>query len=344
MKRKISSLALMFLSMAVTLHLTDSVARHVQEAPLSTTSCAAQESECDSPPSFEELLYSCDPLPKSGLGAIIEAEPRGIRLVSLLPGHAASNSGLQVGDRIIQVDDQHALSRDGDWAVRHLRGKIGTRVDLVVERGQGLLQKTFRTTIQRASLDTYHSVYSKVENDELVLRVLWLSSTTADQLAEHLSRVDSDQFSSIRLDLTNLSSGDVNSLADCASLFLPEGTLLGHQSNDPAFRVGSERHGIFTQSFAITDRLQTVEVGPYTGGVAELWARALADNLDVTIVGAPTAGLGTTFGRSLKSRSELPEGAYQLFDAEGTALEGNPLKPSFWSWSNLLSPVASGLE
>ena len=33
MKRKISSLALMFLSMALTLHLTDSALRHAQETP-----------------------------------------------------------------------------------------------------------------------------------------------------------------------------------------------------------------------------------------------------------------------------------------------------------------------
>lgn len=327
----------MFLSMALTLHLTDSVARHVQESPLTTSTCPVQGVESYSFSTFEAL-------PDSGLGAIIEAEPRGIRLVSLLPGHAASNSGLQVGDRIIQVNDLHALGRDGQWAVRNLRGKIGSQVTLVVERGQGLLQKTFQTTIERASLDTHHSVYSKIENDELVIRVLWLSATTSEQLAEHLNRAEQDEFSGVRLDLTNLSSGDVNSLVECASLFLPEGTLLGHQSNDPGFRVGSERHGIFTHSFAITDRLKTVEVGPYTAGVAELWARALAENLDVEIVGEPTAGLGTAYGRSVKSRSDLPGNAYQLFDAQGDALEGNPLKPSFWSWSSLLSPVSCGLE
>ena len=332
MKRRISSLALMFLSMSLTLHLTDQVVRHSQEIPPSEHTLVAER---------------CSPylnvwsLPSGGLGALVECEPAGIRLVTCLPGHAGLQSGLRVGDRIIAIDGESTRGCNEAWAVSRLRGKIGTRVVLDVERGEGIWQRTFRAIVERKNIETEYSVYSRLRGNELVIKVHWLGPKTAEQLASHLNQLSTNGIDNLVLDLSNLSSGDLNSLQECASLFLPQGTVIGeyqHLQND------GEPTKLVTQGHPFTDKLTSVKVGPYTAKVGELYARALADNLNVKVEGEATAGLGTIDGRTIRSRSSSSCSGMELFDSNGDSIDGQPLKPDFWSWSTLSAPVASGLE
>lgn len=334
MKRKISSLALMFLSMAVTLHLTDQVVRHTQEVKPTQDTLVAER--CSS------YLDVCS-LPDGGLGALVECEPAGIRLVTCLPGHAGSKTGLNVGDRIVAIDGESTRGSNEAWAVSRLRGKIGTKVTLDVERGEGIWQRSFRTEVERKNIETEYSVYSKVEDRNLIVRVLWLGPNTAEQLANHLNQLSQPGVDGVILDLTNLSSGDLNSLQECASLFLPQGTVIGHYST--VRRCGdAEPTALTTDGHAFTDNLAAVRVGPYTAKTGELLARALVDNLDVEIEGSATAGLGTIDGRTIRSRADARPCGMELFDRNGNKIDDNPLKPAFWSWSTLRSPVPAGLE
>ena len=334
MNRKISSLALMFLSMALTLHLTDQAVRHTLETSPSANTAVAERQA-----GYADMWS----LPKAGLGALVECEPDGIRLVSCLPGHAAAVSGLKVGDRIIAINGEAVHGCNEAWAVRQLRGKIGTKVLLDVERGEGIWQRSFRAEVERRNIDTQYSVYSRLKENELVVKVMWLDGRTAEQLAQHLSQVDIGEVDSVVLDLSNLSSGDVFALRECASLLLPVGTTVGHYNY---LNVNGETslNPLVTNGYQFTDRLTTVKVGPYTAKIGEVFARALADNLDIAVIGEDTAGLGTVDNRTIRSRAKRSVHGTELFDGHGNRIDGTPLKPDFWTWSNLLSPVAAGLE
>lgn len=334
MNRKISSLALMFLSMALTLHLTDQAVRHTQEtSPSANTTVAERQADYSD-------IWS---LPQAGLGALVECEPDGIRLVSCLPGHAGALSGLKVGDRIIAINGEAVNGCNESWAVRQLRGKIGTKVVLDVERGEGIWQRSFRTEVERRNIETQYSVYSRLKGEELIVKVMWLDGHTAEQLAQHLSQADVGEVDSVVLDLSHLSSGDVFALKESASLLLPHGTTVGHYSYLNA-NGEAKLNPLVTDGYQFTDRLTAVKVGPYTAKVGEVFARSLADNLDIAIIGDRTAGLGTIDNRTIRSRAERSNHGTELFDGQGKPIDGRALKPDFWTWSNLLSPVASGLE
>lgn len=338
MKSKFSTLAVIGLSTAFTFHLTDQAARYTQESSLFVSPAPSSYVGC---PAMEG--YSSAYLPSGGLGAMVEAEPRGARLVSLMPGHAASKAGLRLGDRIVAIDGRSTRGHDTEWMVSNLRGKIGTSVTLEVERGDGIWQRNFLAQVTRENIDSTHSVYSRVRDGQLTLKVLWLDSTTAQQLTEHLAQATRGDVTSVVLDLQNVSYGDSSSVAECASLFLPQGTSVGYLVSEQG-STHSASSAITTSGFAVTDQLAAIEVGPYTARTGEMLARALADNLDLEVRGKASAGLGTLDGRTIRSRDGDSGANLQLLDGKGQAIEGQPLKPGFWSWSNLLSAVPSGLE
>lgn len=334
MKRKISSLALMFLSMALTLHLTDNALKHAQETP-PTANTPVPERCAD--------YMNVWALPSGGIGALVECEPSGIRLVTCLPGHAGDLSGLRLGDRIVAINGQSTEGCNEPWAVSQLRGKIGTKVVLDVERGEGLTQRCFRTEVERRHIETQYSVYSRLRNDELTIRVLWLGPETPAQLAEHLAQLGQNDVKNVILDLSNLSHGDIHSLQETASMFLPQGTTVGYYSQAMPNQE-SRMNEIVTQGNQFTDQVTAVKVGPYTAKSGEVLARALVENLDVQVIGEATAGLGTLDQRTIRSRGDRADFGMELYDAKGNQIDGNPLKPDFWSWSNLLSPVKAGLD
>lgn len=334
MKRKYSSLALMFLSMGLTLQLTDQVVRKTQEAPPGPHTRVAER--CSS---YVDVWS----LPSAGLGAFIECEPSGVRLVSCLPGHAADKSGLRVGDRIVAINGESTQGANEAWAMQQLRGKIGTKVTLDVERGDGIWQRTFRTQVERANIETEYSVYSRLRGSELVIKVFWLGPNTAEQLANHLNQISDGKVDRVVLDLTNVSNGDFRSLQECASLFLPEGTVVGNYATVQPNGT-QEMTALMTTGHPYTDRLTAVKVGPYTARLGEMLAKALADNLNIEVEGDATAGLGTVDSRTIRSRGDAPLYGGMLYDDKGVAIENHPLKPGFWTWSNLLSPVSSGIE
>jgi carboxyl-terminal processing protease len=333
-KRKISSLALMFLSMALTLHLTDNALRHAQETtPTANTPVAERCTDYSN-------IWA---LPSGGIGALVECEPNGIRLVTCLPGHAGDLSGLRLGDRIVAINGESTMGCNEPWAVSQLRGKIGTKVVLDVERGDGLTQRCFRTELERRHIKTQYSVYSRLRSNELTIRVLWLGPETTAQLADHLAQVNQNKVDNVILDLTNLSHGDVNSLKECASMFLPEGTLVGYYSQILPNQE-TQMNELRTEGNQFTDQITAIKVGPYTAKSGEVLARALSDNLDLEVIGQATAGLGTLDHRTIRSRGTRGDYGVEMFDAQGDRIDGNPMEPDFWSWSNLLAPVKAGLE
>ena len=337
MKRKYSSMAVIFLSTAVTLHLTDQAARHVQESSLLVKPAA--QIACPGLAQADLSAY----LPSGGLGAMVEAEPRGGRLVSLMPGHAAEKAGLELGDRIVSIDGVSARGQDTTWLVSHLRGKIGTTVSLEVERGDGIWQRSFVLNLERQSIDSGHSVYSRVRDGELTLKVLWIDGSTVGQLSEHLAQATRGDVRSVVLDLQNVSYGSVSDMADCASLFVPQGSNLGRVVNSYG-TVKAVSSDIVTTGHPMTDQLTAIEVGPYTARAGEMLAKGLAENVNVEVRGSQSAGLGILDGRTIRSRESRSIDRVELLDSQGRSLEGRPLKPDFWTVSNLMGSIPSGLE
>ena len=319
LKQKFSSAAIIFFSMALTLNLTDQVARSYQESRLGIRQ----------PSDVENLIHS-SALPNGGLGAFVECEPRGIRVVSLLPGHAGDRTGLKLGDRIVGINGESTegycyLDYATSHAVQKLRGKIGSTVVLDVERGEGIWQRTFRTELVRQNILEDHSVYSRLENGELTIRVLWLGSDTAEQLTRHLSQPG--DYDKVTLDLTNLSQGNRVGFLETAGVFLEKGTKVGFLGQEDEWGKALE-----TTKNPYTDKVDALLIGPYTARYGELLARALDDNLDVIVEGEKTAGLGHLDSRTIRSRTALSDNPNILYDAHGEDLEGNSLKPDFKFW------------
>ena len=81
-----------------------------------------------------------------GLGIEITLEKGMVKVVSPIDDTPAAKAGLQPEDYIIAVDDESIIGLQLSQAVEKLRGKVGSKVTVKVQRNQG---EPFDVTIVR---------------------------------------------------------------------------------------------------------------------------------------------------------------------------------------------------
>lgn len=71
-----------------------------------------------------------------GVGAQIRSEARRILIVSVLPGMPADKAGVLAGDIILAIDGESTVNMASEEAQQRLRGPVGSKVVLKIQRGK----------------------------------------------------------------------------------------------------------------------------------------------------------------------------------------------------------------
>lgn len=223
-----------------------------------------------------------------GLGIRIDSQEGWITVVAVLPGTPAERTGLQVGDRIIEVEGESAQDWSTDRAVSVLRGPKGSKVSITVARVG--VDKPLRFAITR---DEIHVV--AIQTFMLDDRVGYVELTTfsreaRDELREALDELKARGAESVILDLRRNQGGLLEEGIAIADIFLPRGAeVLATESRLP------DQNQVFAApgEELYPDLPLVVLVGPYSASASEIVAGALQDHDRALILGTPSFGKGS---------------------------------------------------
>ena len=76
----------------------------------------------------------------SNVGAMLGQNGESVTVAVLIAGGPAEKAGVQEGDRVVSIDGNSAVGLTRDDCVHRLRGPEGSRVSLVVSRGNKTLE------------------------------------------------------------------------------------------------------------------------------------------------------------------------------------------------------------
>lgn len=270
-------------------------------------------------------------LEPAGIGAVVEQHPRGLKLVSLLPDHPAVKAGLQAGDVITSVDGEALVGRDISEALHMIRGYQGQAVKMTVQRGTGLLLRSFELEMSRQTLVTDRSLALKVQDGVATVEVLWFDDSTTYELQEALTQAEKMGATRFVLDLTHASVGSVNAAAECAAPFLHEGSVVAE------LRAKNHTFEVMVGVEEPRPCQLEVRIGPMTRQGGEVLAHALREFAGVRLSGEATAGDGVVVGNYWSRTGvtfEVPR--YQIFIDE-KPLAGHGLRPNFPTLMEMIS-------
>jgi carboxyl-terminal processing protease len=219
-----------------------------------------------------------------------------LRVVSTRDGSPAAKAGLRTGDFIRGINDKPTRDMSAFEGARLLAGAPGSKVKLLVFRGNAAEPHDLVITRERIAGP---DLTSKMANATTgYVRVVDFTKETpakVKQAFETLSKGGAQRFV---VDLRGTARGDIDDGIATARLFVPSGTLTVRQSKDQRDVVtAAPTDGTLKEPVALL-------VSQGTSGAAEVFAAALDGNDRAELIGEHT------IGRAARQRLvKLPDGS-----------------------------------
>ncbi|GAA4330494.1 S41 family peptidase [Flaviaesturariibacter amylovorans] len=222
-----------------------------------------------------------------GIGVEFNIFSDTVNVLYVVPGGPADKAGLQIGDRIIKVDDSSVVSKTlpSDEIRRMIRGSGGSRVKLSVLRNNTVQYfYVTRGTIPLPSLDAAYMISA----GNGYIRLNKFSETTYQEFMRALEDLQAQGMKSLMLDLRGNGGGLVNQAVFIADEFIAGSNLIVYTegTNSEKREYRAQKEGMFEKGKLV------VLVDELTASASEILAGALQDLDRATIVGRRSFGKG----------------------------------------------------
>ncbi|RPD51446.1 S41 family peptidase [Paracnuella aquatica] len=230
----------------------------------------------------EDLVGNFD-----GIGVEFNIFSDTVHILYVIPEGPGDKAGLQVGDRIIAVDDSSVVSKTmpSEDIRRMIRGKAGTKVDLTIKRGAEIKHIVpTRGIIPLPAMDAHFMLDTATG----YIKLSKFSETTYREFMQSMEQLQAQKMRSLVLDLRNNGGGLMSQAIKIADEFLDGDKLIVYTegTNTPRQEHRAQKEGVFEQGKLV------VLVDELSASASEILAGALQDWDRATIVGRRTFGKG----------------------------------------------------
>ncbi len=224
-----------------------------------------------------------------GVGIAFQIVDDTISVTEVIVGGPSERVGLQIGDKLLMVDDTVATFKgvNNNFVFKHLRGKKGTEVRLSVKR-QGVdtpLQfSIIRDKVPIYSVDTYFMIDDTVG----YLRLTRFARTSHNEVRNAINKLKRNGMKRLIFDLRGNSGGYLDIACGVSNEFLPERKLIVYTEGQksPRQNYASKRGGSFTTGPLV------ILIDEYSASASEIVSGAIQDWDRGILVGRRSFGKG----------------------------------------------------
>ena len=260
----------------------------------------------------------------SGLGIVITMQNNVVTVVSPIEGSPAYEAGVKAGDQIIKVDGEETKDMPLWEAVKRMRGKKGTSVEITVVRKEVAEPINFNIVRDIIPLESVRSYVLKPGLG--YVRITNFRETTADEVDAALKRLESGEapIKGLILDLRDNPGGLLDQAIEVADIFLEEGPIVSIKG-----RV--ESHSKVYNAHRNKDKHAYPTVLLINGGSAsasEIVAGALQDYSRALVLGTTSFGKGSVQTvEPLRDGSGLKLTIARYYTPKGNAIQARGIIP-----------------
>lgn len=226
-----------------------------------------------------------------GLGIEVGMENGFIKVIAPIDDTPAQRAGVQAGDLIIRLDGESVKGVDLEEAVRRMRGKIGSTIELTIVRDgeDGPLQ----VTITRAMIRV-HSVRSRMlEPGFGYVRISNFQSKTTSALHEAMESLEAENGGGLQglvLDLRNNPGGLLTGAVGVSDVFLQDNALIVYikgRAGDSELKYSASTNDLLEGAPLV------VLINQGSASASEIVAGAMQDHNRGTVLGVTSFGKGS---------------------------------------------------
>jgi len=236
-----------------------------------------------------------------GLGIEITTEDGFVKVISPIDDTPASKAGIKSGDMIIKVGETSLKDMNINDAVKLMRGKPGTEIQITVFRKK--TKKTIIFDITRQIIISKGIKSNIFENNIGYIRLASFQSNSTNDLKSEiykLKKSSNNKLAGLILDLRNNPGGVLGSAVGVSDLFLQEGKIVYTKGRT----INSQLEYFATPQDILDGLPLLIMVNEGSASASEIVAGALQDNKRATIVGEKSYGKA-----SVQTIQELNDGS-----------------------------------
>lgn len=218
-----------------------------------------------------------------GIGVTIGQEDGSAYVVNVIPGTPAEKVGMKKDDVFVSIDGVERDRWDSDEVVKRVRGEEGTKVKLVMRRGEEL--KDF--TIERAKITVPNVDSRMLGKDVGYIRLYSFNQKSEDDIRFALQDLADKGAKGFILDLRDNPGGLLDQAVDVTSLFVKDGVVVRVEER------GKDEEQSYATGNVETDAPLVLLVNGDSASASEIVAGALQDYGRAKLVGETTFGKGS---------------------------------------------------
>ena len=227
-----------------------------------------------------------------GVGMRLDASKKDHLIVTTpMPDTPAYKAGIEPGDEILKIDDKLVKDMTNDEAVEALRGTVGTRVKVVIQRTSKDGKKEEKTFTLRRTKIVPQIIYERMLDKEIgYIYVQDFSGHTIQDFQKALQNLTKQNMKALILDLRFNPGGLLDSAVDMVKMFVGENKLIVYTKgrNPEYFKEYKSVAKAKYENLPIV--LLTNEL---SASGSEIVAGALQDHKRAFLIGARTFGKGS---------------------------------------------------
>lgn len=279
-----------------------------------------------------------------GLGIEVGMEDGFVKVIAPIDDTPAQRAGVSSGDLIVRLDDTPVKGLSLNDAVKIMRGKVGTSLELTIIR-KGV-EKPLKITVVRDIIKVASVKGRLLDKQFAYLRISQFQSHTTSDMLKTLKRLKSEsdgQLQGMVLDLRNNPGGVLNAAVSVSDAFLESGLIVYTQGRENESQLRFEA----APDDVLSGAPMVVLVNEGSASASEIVAGALQDQKRAVIMGTQTFGKGsvqtiipisdssavklttaryyTPSGRSIQAEGIKPD--IELEEVKVSKVEGNGVKP-----------------
>jgi carboxyl-terminal processing protease len=279
-----------------------------------------------------------------GLGIEVGMEDGFVKVIAPIDDTPAQRAGVRSGDLIVRLDDTPVKGLSLNDAVKLMRGKPGSGIELtIIRKGE---EKPLKITVVRDTIKVTSVKGRLLDQHYGYLRISQFQSHTTSDLLKTLNRLEKEAGGSLHgliLDLRNNPGGVLNAAVSVSDAFLTSGLIVYTQGRETDSQLRFEA----APDDVLNGAPLVVLVNEGSASASEIVAGALQDQKRAVIMGTQTFGKGsvqtiipisdsaavklttaryyTPSGRSIQAEGIKPD--IELEEVKVSRVESNGVKP-----------------
>lgn len=217
-----------------------------------------------------------------GIGVTMGFKDSKVTIISVLDDTPGQHAGLEAGDEIMAVDGTPVSEMQPEEVAMHIRGEVGTKVVLTIERGG----ETQDYTIERATIKIDTAKGTMLEDGMGYIRIASFSENTGKEFRAAYDSLEEQGMKGLIIDLRENPGGLVTSCVEIANMVVPKGPIVSVVERDGSKEVHESK--LEESKYPIV-----VLIDGNSASASEILAGALQDTGAATLVGTKSYGKGS---------------------------------------------------